>query len=115
MSGTTRKPSAMGSFIGCFEVRLLDLGYTPSMVRNMLKEVGQLGRWMSAKGLDASKLNNSSILEFVGAARNNDQRRTPTVRSFGPLLDFLASTEVLAAVDLVTPTPVETLIIEYRR
>ena len=115
MAGTRRKPGAMGPFIDDFEVRLLSLGYTPNTVRNTLKEVGQLGRWMSAKGLDASQLTSASLLEFATAARSDGRRRIPTVRSFRPLLDFLASTKVLAVVDVVTPTPVEALIIEYRR
>ena len=115
MAGTRRKPGAMGPFIDDFEVRLLNLGYTPNTVRNTLKEVGQLGRWMSAKGLDASHLTSASLLEFATAARSDGRRRIPTVRSFRPLLDFLASTKVLAVVDVVTPTPVEALIIEYRR
>ncbi len=115
MAGTRRKPGAMGPFIDDFEVRLLNLGYTPNTVRNTLKEVGQLGRWMSAKGLDASQLTSASLLEFATAARSDGRRRIPTVRSFRPLLDFLASTKVLAVVDVVTPTPVEALIIEYRR
>ena len=113
MSATRRKPSAMGPFIDDFEVWLLDLGYAPGTIRNMLKKVGQLGRWMNVKGLDAPQLSGASILEFVGLTRGDGRRRIPTVRSFGPLLDFLASTEVLAAVDVVTPTPVEALIIEY--
>jgi len=115
MSGTRRKPGAMGPFINEFEERLLDLGYTPSTVRNTLKAVGQLGRWMNVKGLDASQLNSASILEFVGAACREGHRRVPTPRSFRPLLEFLASKEVVAAVDVVTPTAVETLIVEYRK
>ncbi len=115
MSGTRRKPGAMGPFIDDFEVRLLDLGYTPNTVRNTLKEVGQLGRWMNVKGLDASQLTSASLLEFATAARSDGRRRIPTVRSFAPLLDFLASTKVLAVVDAPAPTSVEALIIEYRR
>lgn len=115
MSATRRKPGAMGPFIDDFELRLVNLGYTPNTIRNTLKEVGQLGRWMNVKGLDASQLSSASILDFVSAARSDGRRRIPTVRSFRPLLDFLASTKVLAVVDVVTPTPVEALIIEYRR
>jgi site-specific recombinase XerD len=103
----------MDPFIDDFEGRLLDLGYAPGTIRNMLIKVGQLGRWMNVKGLDASQLNSVSILEFVGAGRSDGRRRVPTVRSFRPLLDFLASTEVSATFDVVTPTPVEALIIEY--
>jgi site-specific recombinase XerD len=104
----------MGPFIDDFEVWLLDLGYASGTIHNMLKRVNQLGRWMNAEGLDASQLSSASILEFVSAVRSDGQRRVPTVRSFGPLLGFLVSTEILAAVDAMTPTPFEALIIEYR-
>jgi hypothetical protein len=39
----TRSPYVEG-----FGARLLELGYTPGTVRNALKVVGQLGRWMTA-------------------------------------------------------------------
>ena len=69
MSGTRRKPGAMGPYIGGFEERLLDLGYAPDTVRNMLKHVGQLGRWMSRAGLQASQLSTESTAGFVSAYR----------------------------------------------
>lgn len=49
MSGTSRKPGGMSPYVSGFERRLLDLGSTRSTVRNMLKEVGKLGRWMTAR------------------------------------------------------------------
>lgn len=115
MSGTRRKPGAMGPFILDFSESLLNLGYTPNTVRNMLKEASQLGRWMSVKGLDASQLNSASIVEFIGASRSTGQCRVSTVRSFRPLLDFLVRAGVVITPDVVALTPVEALIVEYRR
>jgi site-specific recombinase XerD len=114
MSGTRRKPGAMGPFIEDYIETLLNLGYTPDTVRDMLKKTGQLGRWMSAKGLDVSQLNKASILEFVGFSRSTGRRRVPTVRSFRPLLDFLVRAGVVTTPDVGAPTPVEPLIIDYR-
>lgn len=114
MSGTRRKPGGMGPYIGGFERRLLELGYTPSTIRNMLKEVGQLGRWMHEHGLDASELDVQSIEEFICDRLARGQRRVPTVRSVLPVLDFLRNEGVLAEVEVVTPTPVEALIGDYR-
>jgi len=114
MSGTRRKPGGMGPYIGGFERRLLELGYTPSTIRNMLKEVGQLGRWMHEHGLDASELDVQSIEEFICDRLARGQRRVPTVRSFLPVLEFLRNEGVLAEVKVVTPTPVEALIGDYR-
>jgi site-specific recombinase XerD len=104
----------MGPYIRGFEGWLLDLGYTPGTVRNMLKQVGQLGRWMSAQPLGASQLDAGSITAFVSASRLGGQRQVPTVRSFGPLLDFLDCEGVLTAVEVVAPTPVEALTADYR-
>ncbi len=38
MSGTRRRPGRMGPFIEGFSARLLEVGYTPPTVRNMLKD-----------------------------------------------------------------------------
>ncbi|MDA8040096.1 MAG: hypothetical protein M0Z69_13280 [Actinomycetota bacterium] len=114
MSGTRRKPGGMSPYVSGFEGRLLNLGYTPSTVRNMLKEIGQLGRWMTTRGLPASQLGAQPIAEFVCAQRACDQRRVPTVRSFLPLLDFLRCEGVLVPIEVTTPTPVEAQITEYR-
>jgi site-specific recombinase XerD len=113
MSGTRRKPGVMGPHIGRFERWLLDLGYTPSTVRNMLKEVGHLGRWMTERGLPASQLGAQPIAEFVFDQRLGDRHRKPTVRSFLPLLDFLRCEGLLVPIEVTTPTPLEALIDEY--
>lgn len=104
----------MAPYISGFEGWLLDLGYTPGTVRGMLKPVGRLGRWMSAQGVGASQLNAGSITAFVSSSRLGGQRQVPTVRSFGPLLEFLGREGVLGAVEVVAPTPVEALTAEYR-
>ena len=49
MSGTRRKPGEMGPFIDGFEERLLDQGYTSGTIRNCLKLVGHLGKWMRTR------------------------------------------------------------------
>jgi site-specific recombinase XerD len=103
----------MGPYIRGFEGRLLDLGYSPETVRNMLKEVGQLGRWMAQLGLDASQLGTEPITAFVAAQRAVGRRRVPSVRSFVPLLDFLRHEGVSATVEVVAPTPVEAVLVDY--
>lgn len=46
MSGTRRKPGRMGPHIDGLRESLVGASYTPDTVRNMLKDVGRLGRWM---------------------------------------------------------------------
>ncbi len=38
MSGTRRRPGLLGPHVQGYQGWLLDLGYTPATVRNMLKE-----------------------------------------------------------------------------
>lgn len=114
MAGTRRKPGRIGPHVDGLQAWLLELGYTAGTVRNMLKVVGQLGRWMEDVDLDASELDVTSVATFVRALRDRGTRRVPGVRSFSPLLDYLRSEGVLVATAPV-PTPVEELMSDYVR
>lgn len=52
-----RKPGRMGPYVEGFQAHLLASGYTPGTVRNMLKEMGGLGRWMDRQDIIARDLN----------------------------------------------------------
>lgn len=113
MAGTRRKPGRMGPHVDGFQAWLLEQGYTPGTVRNMLKTVGRLGRWMTSVDLDVSGLNATSIEAFVRSGRERGGRRFPGMRSFSPLLEYLRSERLLD--DEHSPsTPVEELICDYR-
>jgi hypothetical protein len=51
MSGTRRKRGQPRLYVESYRSWLGRMGYTPLTVRNMLKDLGQVGRWMSGKGL----------------------------------------------------------------
>jgi hypothetical protein len=51
MAGTRRKPGQLGGHVDGYRSYLLALGYTPETVRGQLKVLGQLGRWMAARGV----------------------------------------------------------------
>lgn len=112
MSGTRRRPGRMGPFIEGFSARLLEVGYTPSTVRNMLKDVGQLGQWMESEKLEVSQLTKTSVEAFIHARRAG-RHRVPTVRSFAPLLEYLDGLGVLSA-EVVPSTPLEDLMERYK-
>ena len=61
MSGTRRKPGVLGPQVECYRVWLTGQAYTPGTVRNMLKDLGQLGRWLSSEELEAGQLNEGQI------------------------------------------------------
>ncbi len=52
MSGPRRNPGRLGPFVEGYRAWLLEAGYTPGTVRGMLKELGQLGRWMDAEDVE---------------------------------------------------------------
>ena len=114
MSGTRRKPARMGPHIEGFGARLLELGYTPGTVRGLLKDVGQLGRWMASEDVEASQLTRASIDAFLSARRIGGPRRVPSARSFAPLLEYLTREGVLVPEAGGPLTPVEDLLANYR-
>jgi site-specific recombinase XerD len=114
MSGTRRKPGSMGPFIDGFRVRLFELGYTPGTVRQLLKDVGQLGRWMAAEGVEVSQLSEASIEVFRQGRRADGYQRVSSARSFRPLLSYLRHEKVVAGAASMPWTPVEALVGDYR-
>ena len=85
MSGTRRKPGRLGPQVEGYRAWLAQRGYTPQTVRNMLKDLGQVGVWMSAAGLEADQLGEDAMVAFL-ALRHQD----------------LATTALYAKVDLNT-------------
>lgn len=113
MAGTRRKPGRMGPHVDGFKAWLLERGYSPGTVRNMLKAAGQLGRWMTNVDLDVAGLNATSVEAFVQSCRERDVGRVPGVRSFSPLLDYLRNERLLDE-EHPPPTPIDELMCDYR-
>jgi len=113
MSGTRRKPGVLGPQVECYRVWLTGQGYTPGTVRNMLKDLGQLGRWLSSEGLEAGQLNEGQIEAFRAALRAAGHRRVPGPRAMAPLLRFLRECGIAAARPPAA-SPVELLLEQYR-
>jgi len=89
MSGTRRKPGGMGPFVAGFRTRLSEHGYSDLAVRNMLKDVGAVGRWMQERDLHVNQLTLAVMAEFRRDCRAAGRRKIPSVKSFEPLLRFL--------------------------
>ena len=97
MSGTRRKAGLLGSEVEGYRVWLTDRGYTPGTVRNMLKDLGQVGVWLSAEGLVAAQFDEQRAAAFRAARRRAGRRRVPGERAMGPLLAYLRETGVVPA------------------
>lgn len=67
MSGTRRKPGVLGPQVEGYRAWLVARGYTPSTVRNMLKELGQVGRWLTVEEVEAAQLDEQRITAFIAA------------------------------------------------
>ncbi len=118
MAGTRRKPGRLGPYVEDYRARLFELGYTAPTVRGVLKELGQLGRWMAENAIDPSELNVETVTTFIDSRRAGGHRRIPTVRSFMVLLEYLRDAGVVGA-DAVqvaeAGVPLDELLTEYCR
>src|ERR1700730_4126495 len=113
MSGTRRKPGRMGPFVADFQASLSELGYSDLAVRNMLKDVGAVGRWMQERDVQPRDLSPALFVDFRNDRVAAGKRKVPSVKSFEPLLRFLREEGVLA--DQPAPaSPAERLLADYR-
>jgi site-specific recombinase XerD len=114
MSGTRRKPGRMGPFVAGFQTSLSEQGYSGLAVRNMLKDVGAVGRWMQERDLQPGQLTPAVIAEFRIDCLAVGRRKVPSVKSFEPLLRFLRVEGVIGEPP-EPESPVERLLVDYRR
>lgn len=113
MSGSRRKAGLLGSQVEGYRAWLLRRGYTPQTVRNMLKDLGQLGLWSVATGLELADLNEQRMAAFLAARRATGHRRVLGPRAMVPLLSYLREAGVVPAA-AVPLTPLGELLGQYR-
>src|SRR5712691_6550821 len=113
MSGTRRKAGRLGPQVEGYRAWLAQRGYTPQTVRNMLKDLGQVGAWMSAAGLETDQLDEDAMVTFLAARQAAGRRRALGPRAMIPLLTYLRDAGVTPAA-LPPQTPAEALLAEYR-
>lgn len=117
MASTRRKPGRLGPYVEGYRAQLVELGYTPPTVRGVLKQLGQLGRWMAENAIDPSRVNVEVVGTFIESRRASGRRRVQGVRSFTVLLEHLRDVGVVSA-DAVHPAatgaPLDELLTQYR-
>lgn len=113
MVGTRRKPGGMGPYVEGYQAWLSGRGYTPLTVRNMLKDVGHVGAWMSREGLVTAQLDEDAMVVFLATRRADGAAKVVGLRGMRPLLSYLREVGVTPAATMV-PTPLGVLLGEYR-
>jgi site-specific recombinase XerD len=108
-----RKPGRLGPYVEGFGESLVAARYAPGTVRQLLKELGRLGRWMERENLSTGELGPAAIDAFRADLTARGARRVPSVRALRPLLDYLVREG--AMVEPRPPWgPVEALLADYR-
>ena len=113
MSVTRRKAGLLGPLVEGYRAWLLRRGYTPGTVLNMLKDLGQVGLWLAAEGLEAADLDEDRMTAFLAARQAAGRRRVPGTRAMVPLLSYLREADVVPAAG-VSLTPFAELLGQYR-
>jgi site-specific recombinase XerD len=113
MAGRRRKAGLLGPQVEGYRVWLAQRGYTPGTIRNMLNDLGQVGRWLSAEGLGARQVSEELMAAFLIARREAGARRVPGMRAMAPLLSYLREVEVAPAAK-PSLTPLGSLLGRYR-
>jgi site-specific recombinase XerD len=113
MGSTRRKAGLLGPQVEGYRVWLIRRGYTPGTVRNMLKDLGQVGVWLAGAGLEASQFDEEAASAFLAARRASGRRRIPGPRAMVPLLTYLREAGVVVA-EQPSVTPLGALLGQYR-
>jgi len=113
MSGSRRKPGLLGPYVEGYRAWLAGRGYTPGTSRNMLKDLGRVGRGLETEQLGVERLDEQQLIVFLGARGVPGQRRFPGLRALRPLLRYL---QEAGAVPAARPpvTPLGDLLAGYR-
>ncbi|MFF0415588.1 hypothetical protein ACFYUY_34815 [Kitasatospora sp. NPDC004745] len=80
----------------------------------MLKDLGQVGLWLSRQGFDVADLDEGRMQQHLADLRKSGRRRVAGPRGMVPLLMFLREAGVVPAPQ-VPPSPAEVLLERYQR
>ncbi|MET9586134.1 tyrosine-type recombinase/integrase [Streptomyces sp. NPDC006539] len=110
---TRRKAGALAPYVEGYRAWLAERGYTTLTARNMLKDLGQVGLWLSRQGLAVADLDERRLNQHLADLRTSGRHRVAGPRGMVPLLTFLREAEVVPAPQ-VPPSPAEVLLERYQ-
>lgn len=112
MAGTRRKAGALAPHVEGYRSWLAERGYTELTVRNMLKDLGQVGMWLSRRGLRVVDFGEGYVERFLADQRAAGRRRLPGPRGMRPLLAYLREIGLVAP-PKVEVSPLDDVLEEY--
>jgi site-specific recombinase XerD len=113
MANPRRQAGVLARHVEGYRVWLARRGYSAQTIRNMLKDLGQVGLWLSGQGLDARDLDEEQLKQHLSDLRSAGRRRVAGPRGMVPLLTFLREVGVVPAPQ-VNASPAESLLERYR-
>lgn len=113
MANPRRKAGVLARHVEGYRAWLARRGYTTQTIRNMLKDLGQVGLWLSGQGLDARDLDEEQLKQHLSDLRSAGRRRVAGPRGMVPLLTFLREVGVVPAAQAIA-SPTESLLERYR-
>jgi site-specific recombinase XerD len=113
MGTTRRKPGLLGPQVEGYRAWLAGRGYTPDTVRNMLKDLGQVGLWLQAEQLEVSELDEQQLARFLADRLAAGRRPRLGLRALAPLLRYLRATGATPPV-MPSTAPLDVLLGQYR-
>ena len=114
MSGTRRSAGLLGAEVQGYRGWLDRRGYTPATARHMLKELGQVGRWLAVEGLAVAQLDEERIASFRASRRLAGYRCVPGARAMVPLLSYLRELDLAPPLRPPSSTVMGALLGQYR-
>ena len=113
MGTSRRKAGPLGAEVEGYRAWLIRHGYTPQTVRNMLQYLGQLGRWLGARGLGVYDLDEQRMAVFLADRQTAGKPRVLGPRAMEPLLAYLREMGAAPPAPL-SVTPLDVLLGQYR-
>lgn len=113
MANSRRKAGVLARHVEGYRAWLAQHGYTDKSIRNMLKDLGQVGLWLSGQGLVARDLDEERLDRHLADLRKAGRRRVAGPRGMVPLLTFLREAGVVPAAQAIA-SPTESLLERYR-
>src|SRR4051794_16937822 len=114
MGSPRRKAGVLAGQVEGYREWLAQRGYTRSTVRNMLKDLGLVARWLRREELEVADLCEDRLTAFLADQRRAGRQRLAGARGWLPLLTFLREAGVVPESAPVAATPLDALLGRYR-